>query len=161
MTRLLFWIALFVGQLAPALQNTAPGDEIYVSVPESQRQQFKTALENLITLEHSGNWGEIYDKFYLNETASTKDQFVEKRHRQRVVTFVPQKIYYVPPTQSWTVSGCALFSPRPAVFGKGSDGLISDFSAKHTQTGWRFDAPPAITIYKDQPAGARSCSVDQ
>jgi hypothetical protein len=157
---LAFWIFV-VGQSSPApLQKPdSTVEDVYARVPEGERQEFRAAVESLLALEKSGNWGKVYDRFYLNDKGLTKKQFIDKRGRLQVVVFVPAKIYYVPPSQAWFVSGCAEFSPPPHLLAKRSGGVISDFAARHTASGWRFDAPPAITIYEDSPSGARPCTV--
>jgi hypothetical protein len=132
--------------------------QVYAAIPETDRQDFRTAMEGLVALEKSGNWGEVYERFYLNDRGMTKAQFTKKRGALRVVAFIPQQIYYVPPAAAWMVSGCAVFSPPLPLLDHHSGGFVSSFTAKHTANGWRFDAPPAISIFEDRP-GTRSCSV--
>lgn len=156
---LVFASLFFLGQSSAAPQD-APRtpQQAYAAVPEADRQELRAALETLLALEKSGDWGSVYDQFYLNDMGLTKKQFIDKRHRLKVAAFVPMQIYYVPPNQTWVVSGCAVFSPPLPLLGGRSGGFTSDFAAKHTANGWRFDAPPALTIYKDAPT-VRSCTV--
>ena len=155
-----FWM-LVVGQstITPLHESAPTVQDVYARVPEAERQEFRAALESLGALEKSGKWGEVYDRFYLNDKELTREQFVHNERRLRSVVFLAQQIYYVPPAQTWIVSGCAMFSPPLSLLGKKIDGgVISDFSAKRTTGGWRFEAPPAITIHEDSPA-VRSCTV--
>jgi hypothetical protein len=158
--RVLVFASFFTLWRSSALPQDAPGtpQQVYAAVPEADRQELRTALEALLALEKSGDWGAVYDQFYLNDTGLTKKQFIDKRHRLKVAVFVPKQIYYVPPSQTWVVSGCAVFSPPLSLLGGRSGGFTSDFAAKHTANGWRFDAPPALTIYKETPT-VRSCAV--
>ena len=135
-----------------------PDADGYAHIPKVERHEFQTALEALVALERLGKWDDVYDRFYLNETGLTKKEFVDKR-RKLEVAFAPMQISYVPPKEGWLVSGCAVFSPpSPLLKGK-SGGVISDFAAKRTATGWRFEAPPAITLFEDSSGSMRSCAV--
>ena len=157
---LVFASLLAVGQSSAAPQD-APrtSQQVYAAVPEADRQEFRAAVKALLALEKSGDWGAVYDQFYLNDGGLTKKQFIENRHHLQIAVFVPQQIYFVPPSEKWVVSGCAVFSPPLALLGGRRGGFVTDFAAKHTADGWRFDAPPALTIYKDAPSGVRSCAV--
>lgn len=153
---LLIWLLVAGEPPAVSLQNPEPVvEDIYAPLPEAERQDFRAALDSLIALEKAAN---IYDRFLLNDQRLTKREFLDKRHHLQIV-FVPRRISYVPPSQTWVVSGCAVFSPSLPLLGKRSGGVVSDFAARRTTSGWRFDSPPAITIYDDSSSSVRSCTV--
>lgn len=158
---LFLWILMLVQSAVPTVNTLRTSHDVYAVIPQTERQEFRTALDNLIALEKTGAWGNVYDQLYLNDQGETKEHFVHKREHLQVRSFVPIKIYYVPPFQAWVVSGCAVFSPPLPLLKTMSGGVISDFAAKHTARGWRFEAPPAVTIYKDSPSGPRSCTVTE
>jgi hypothetical protein len=143
---------------SPPQNPTAGVSDLYVRLPEGERHNFQTALEALIPLEKAGNWGDLFDRFYLNDKGLTKKQFIDQEHRLRSVVFVPAAIYYVPVDQTWIVSGCALFSPPPTFLGKNKGAWISEFGARRTSDGWRFDVPPAIKGFDDANS-LRPCDV--
>jgi hypothetical protein len=155
-----FWM-LIVGQstVAPLKNPESIVQDVYSPVPESERQEFRTAVESLLALEKTGDWGEVYDRLYLNDRGLSKKQFVDQRNHLQVVAFVPRQISHIPPSQDWMVSGCAVFSPPPHLLGKRTSGVISDFDAKRSASGWRFGAPPAITLYEISSGSVRSCTV--
>jgi hypothetical protein len=161
--RVLAFSSLLVLGQSSATPQDAPktSQQLYAAVPEADRQELRTALETLLALEKSGDWGAVYDQFYVNDGGLTKKQFINERHRLHVVAFVPQQIYFVPPSEKWVVSGCAVFSPPPTLLGGRRGGVVTDFAAKHTADGWRFEAPPAITVYKDATGSVRSCTVGE
>jgi len=143
-------------------QNPSPAaQDVFASIPDDQRQGFQSALASIVSLEQSGDWGQVYDRFYLNDKGLTRERFVYMRHRLHVVAFAPIQIYYSSPTQRWMVIGCAEFKPPLPLLGKRSGGVVTDFGARYGPDGWRFDAPPAITVYKDPPSGLRSCAVSK
>ena len=157
---LLFTLGQFRAASQGKPEMAISSQQVYAAVPDADRQEFRTALEALIALEKSGDWGEVYERFFSNDRGMTKEQFIKQRGKLRITAFAPKQIYYVPPSESWVVSGCAEFSPPLPLMGKKRGGFVSSFTARHTANGWRFDAPPAITIYKETPT-VRSCAVDQ
>jgi hypothetical protein len=154
-----FLLASGQSSAAPQVEPKMSPQQVYAAVSDADRQELRTAVETLLALEKSGDWGAVYDQFYLNDGGLTRKQFIDKRHRLHIAAFVPKQIYYVPPSQNWVVCGCAVFSPPLPLLGGRRGGFISSFTARRTQSGWRFDAPPALTIYKDAPSGVRSCAV--
>lgn len=155
---LFLWILLIVQSAVPTVNTDRTNHDVYTVIPQAERQEFRTAVDNLIALEKAGTWGDVYDQFYLNDQGETKEHFVHQRDHLQVRSFLPIKIYYVPPFQAWVISGCAVFSPPLPLLKTMSSGVISDVTAKHTARGWRFDAPPAVTIYRDSTKGPRPCT---
>jgi hypothetical protein len=138
-------------------QTRAKTQHLYAAVPEAERESLRVALDGVIALEKSGKWDEVYE-WFDNDRGLTKEQFVQKRRGSKLIDFVTERIYYVPPDSAWVVSGCAVFSPPPPLPGRSSGGVVSNFTARRTGNGWRFGAPPAITIEKDSPGGTRGCA---
>lgn len=144
--------------LARGQDLAASSEDIYAPIPDSQRKQFRTALEELLALERAGNWADVYDRLYLNDQGLSRAQFVAHRHHLKLVTFTPTRITWFQPTEEWVISGCAVLSPRPPIPGVAKKkGVVSDFDAKPTATGWRFSAPPAIVVYCEPPL-ERTCN---
>lgn len=153
------WMLAAVQSTAPPSQNPNQSfQDVYAPVPEADRPEFRAALEALVALEKSGDWGKIYDRFYLNDSGQTRKQFV-KRHHLQVAVFIPKQIYYISGDETWIVSGCAVYSPPMPLQGKRRGGMVSDFAAKHTSSGWRFEAPPGVSISKDSSGGVHFCNV--
>ena len=161
-------VLLFASLLVPGhsrifaqekLGSAASPQGLYAMVPDADRQAFRTAVETLIRLDKSGDWGAVFERFYYNDRAMKKEQFIKERLRSRVVAFIPQRIYYVPTSAVWVVNGCAVFSPPPPMISKQGVGVLSGFTARQTANGWRFDAPPAIVIHDGSPS-VQTCAVD-
>ncbi|HTS13254.1 MAG TPA: hypothetical protein VMH00_14150 [Candidatus Limnocylindrales bacterium] len=138
---------------SPAKTSSRSDQNIYAQIPESHREEFRAALERVLALEKTGKWGEVYDRFYLNDRRVPRSKFTMDRRNLKVVAFRVKQINWVPPIEAWVISGCAFLSPPPSVPGleEGRQGVISDFQAKRTAKGWRFDAPPAIIMFCEPP----------
>jgi hypothetical protein len=143
---------LFVPGVAQTLNGGEHAVSIYEPLPEVERRLFIDGLRKIIALRKSGKWSELYD--YVDaDVPISKQQFIERmKIADSLVSFEPAAVTYIPPSDSWLVTGCAEFK-------KPSETVLLAFSSvrgRHTDQGWRF-TDVAIERIKGEPGGIRSC----
>ena len=148
---------MFTLALLGIAQKTSPGGHdvsLYESLPQAERIPFREGLERVLSLHKAGKWSELYD-YVDTDVPMSKEQFIkENSGGSALVEFQPKVVTYIPPSDSWLVTGCAEFrEPSGKVFF-----AFSSVRARHTDKGWRF-RDVAIELLKDEPHGIRSCQI--
>ena len=100
-----------------ALQ-VAIAQDTFAPLPASDRDAFKTGLENAVSFAEQHRMTELY-AIYDNVENITLDRFEAMYGTTPPLTsFIPMKIRFVPTRDFWWVDGCATFSRSP--YGKKS-----------------------------------------
>jgi hypothetical protein len=132
--------------------NTATSADVFAKLPESQQANIRSALLTMIELEKSGDWAGVYDRFYDNQKARTKEAFVTQRQHSQVLAFVPTNVAFISPAE-WAIEGCSKFAP--ARVGQ-KDGVLALIYAKLIDGEWKFSVPPVL----EMPEGrVKDCDV--
>jgi hypothetical protein len=154
-------LALGQSNVVPQGPKETPPQQLYAAIPKDQQQGLQRALETLLALEKSGNWGEVYTWLFSDQDGGrvqTKEEFLSKMQHMRSVVFVPKQIVYIPPIGHWFVTGCVIYSPPLRQFKQNTGGFFAGFGAIHNAQGWQFEAPPGILPSKDFAGGTGNCN---
>jgi hypothetical protein len=146
-------LVLTAGQSGSAVATQG----LYDTLPQADRDQFRTSLEKRVSLEVEGKWSDLYELFDSvipssgygeKESRITREQFINEMSRSdRLVRFSPSRITYIPPMDYWHITGCAEFS-KPI---NKDHFFVSGVNARRTTEGWRF-SHVAIELYEDPPS---------
>jgi hypothetical protein len=119
--------------------GSTPATDIYKSLPEADREQFRVAFERRISLEIEGRWSDLYESFDVERNPITKQKFVkEMDDSNRLLRYIPLSITFMPPSGDWAVEGCAEFRKPPRTGQRKGQGSIAIVDARRTPSGWRF-----------------------
>jgi hypothetical protein len=119
----------------------------FAPLPASDRDAFKTGLENAVSFAEQHRMTELY-AIWDNEENITLDRFEAMYGTTPPLTsFIPMKIRFVPSRGFWWVDGCATFSRSP--YGKKS--MYSTMQARKSVDGWRFSMVAVTFMQRGDP----------
>jgi len=135
-------------------QTTASNDQVYDPVPNDQRVLLKHALAELVDAERGANWKSVF-ALIDHEPGETEESFVDKmRHARRLKDFSPSKISFYPPSESWLVTGCAVFGNA----GNG-EGEEANVHARWEGSRWYLSVVAIQLIGPENKTKTRHCSI--
>ncbi len=116
----------------------------FASVPQTHRSAFLRRFDKVVNLREQAAWADLYNLRYSND-GLTKAQFEKSMSvLDQLIEFRPMIVFYVPPSQSWVIKGCAqyrdksgrVYSAPSSMHGFYSDGLwlFGDIGIDITQT---------------------------
>ena len=150
---------LLLGQLpvAPNQEAANKPTDIYLQVPEEQRESLRQALEKLVLAEKRGDWRAVWE-LYDRRPEETEEGFLKKMKRRRHLRqFQPSQMYFYPPESSWIIQGCASFEGSPK-----HKGLWANVHARWRESRW-YLSPVLIALPEGSEKGmnVRGCPIVQ
>lgn len=112
-------LILMVTFVATVSFNGQPwkGYEVLSSLPEEERVRLSERLRSLIEYQSAEQWGKVYD-LLPNPKSETRDRFVggsSKHEAKKLEAFIPRNAAFIPPSNSWAITGCAKFRENRVV----------------------------------------------
>lgn len=127
--------------------------DAFAAAPAAEREDLRRAVARMVYLQSEGRWSEIYD--LVDDFQSTsKDDFVRSmQNGKRLISFTPISVVWVPPTQAWVTTGCAVFGRSKS---QPTTNVVATVTARRVNDLWRI-TPVAIALRKAESGHVKSC----
>ncbi|HYB62318.1 MAG TPA: hypothetical protein VEH50_12680 [Methylomirabilota bacterium] len=150
-------VALLVMPLA-VLRQAANADEegIYGAVPGYQRGRLIQSMDDLVSDEIRRDWRALY-QMIDHQPGESEEVFAKRMQSGRALRqFLPSKVSFYPPNDSWIIEGCASFEGDEK-----NEGRLASVHARWAHARWYLSPITIELLGEEDKMSPRTCKMHQ